>query len=82
MALFLDVHRHVDLTADAIARAHAADIEIQHRYGVSYLRYWLGERDARFFCLIESPTAEAAAAVHREAHGFVADEITEVREGM
>jgi predicted ATPase len=29
----------------------------------------------------EAPSAEAAATVHREAHGLVADEIHEVREG-
>jgi len=33
------------------------------------------------FCLVEAPSADAAHAVHREAHGLVADEITEVRPG-
>jgi hypothetical protein len=31
--------------------------------------------------LVEAPSKEAAEAVHREAHGLVADEITEVHEG-
>jgi hypothetical protein len=31
--------------------------------------------------LIEAPNKEAAIAVHREAHGLVVDEITEVRAG-
>jgi hypothetical protein len=82
MALYLDVHRAVGLTPEAIARAHAADVEVQRRHGVTFLRYWLGEEGGRFFCLVESPSAEAAAAVHREAHGLAADEITEVREGI
>ncbi len=30
---------------------------------------------------VEGLTAEAAEAVHREAHGLVADEIVEVKEG-
>lgn len=33
------------------------------------------------FCLISAPDAEAAAAVHREAHGLLADRIVPVTEG-
>jgi hypothetical protein len=32
--------------------------------------------------LIDAPTAAAAVAVHREAHGLIADHIWEVREGI
>ena len=35
----------------------------------------------KVFCLVEAPSREAAATVHREAHGLVADEIVEVKEG-
>jgi hypothetical protein len=31
--------------------------------------------------LVEDPNKEAANAVHREAHGLVADELIEVQEG-
>jgi hypothetical protein len=48
---------------------------------VNYLRYWFDEGTGKVFCLVEAPTKEAAAAVHREAHGLVADEIIEVKEG-
>jgi hypothetical protein len=30
---------------------------------------------------VEAPNKEAANAVHREAHGLVADELIEVQEG-
>jgi hypothetical protein len=33
------------------------------------------------FCLVEAPSREAAAQVHREAHGLIADEIYAVVEG-
>ena len=83
MPLFLDVHRRVPgLTAEAVARAHAADIETQDRYGVKYLRYWFNETRGSVYCLVEAPDADAAMTVHREAHGLVADEITEVEEGV
>jgi len=31
--------------------------------------------------MIDAPSKEAATAVHKEAHGLVADEIVEVKEG-
>jgi hypothetical protein len=82
MPLFLDIHQHVPgLTAEAVAGAHAKDLETQGRYGVTYLKYWFDESTGKVFCLVQAPTKEAAAAVHREAHGLVADEIVEVKEG-
>jgi hypothetical protein len=82
MPLFMDVHDKVDgLTADAVAHAHARDVEVQARHGVTYLKYWFDERAGKVFCLVEAPSKEAAIAVHREAHGLVADSIVEVQEG-
>jgi hypothetical protein len=82
MPLYLDVHHKIEgLTADGAADAHRKDLEIQGKYGVKYLRYWVDEGTGKVFCLVEAPSREAAAAVHREAHGLVADEIIEVKEG-
>ena len=82
MPLFMDVHHRVEgLTADAVVGAHQKDLEVQERHGVKYLKYWYDEGSGKVFCLVEAPSAEAATAVQREAHGLVADEITEVREG-
>jgi hypothetical protein len=82
MRLFMDVHRLKGFSAEEAARTRAADLAVQGRYGVNYLRYWLDAREGKLFCLVEAPTAEAAATVHREAHGLVADEIYEVEEGF
>ena len=82
MPLYLDVHNRVpDLTGEALADAHQKDLATQNKYGVKYLRYWYDEGTGKVFCLVEAPSKEAAAAVHREAHGMVADEIIEVKEG-
>jgi hypothetical protein len=82
MPLYMDVHRKVDgLTAEAVAGAHQRDLEVQGKHGVDYLRYWYNEDDGKVFCLVRAPSKEAAEAVHREAHGLLADEIIEVREG-
>jgi len=82
MPLYLDIHKQVEgLTADAAKGAHARDLEVQSKHGVKYIKYWFNEDTGKVFCLIEAPNKEAAIAVHREAHGLVADEIIEVREG-
>jgi hypothetical protein len=83
MPLFMDIHQHIEgLTEEAVAHAHAADVNTQGKHGVKYLRYWFDDKAGKVFCLIEAPNKEAAIAVHREAHGLVADEIIEVREGV
>lgn len=82
MPLYLDVHHKIEgLTGEELTHAHQKDLEVQSKYGVNYIRYWYDEGTGKVFCLVEAPTKEAAAAVHREAHGLVADEIIEVREG-
>ena len=82
MPLFMDTHQHIEgLTADAVGQAHAADLKTGEKYGVKYLRYWFDEQSGKVFCLVEAPSKEAASAVHQEAHGLVADEIIEVKEG-
>lgn len=82
MPLYLDTHNKIDgLTGEAVATAHRRDLEVQQKYGVNYLRYWYDEGTGKVFCLVQAPSKEAAEAVHREAHGSVADEIIEVKEG-
>ena len=82
MPLFMDVHRDVDgLNPAALAAAHQKDLQVQDRYGVKYLSYWFNDKDGTVFCLCEAPDKHAAEQVHREAHGLVADEIIEVKQG-
>lgn len=82
MPLYLDIHRHIPgLTTDAVAEAHAKDLETQRKHNVEYLKYWYNDDVGTVFCLVKAPNKEAAAAVHREAHGLLADEIIEVKEG-
>jgi hypothetical protein len=82
MPLYLDVHTiEGGVAADDVAKAHIADLRTEGKYDVRYLRYWVDEQQGKVFCLVEAPSAEAAATVHREAHGLVADEIFQVQEG-
>jgi DNA-binding CsgD family transcriptional regulator len=57
----MDVHEHIEgRIADALAQAHAADLEIQERHGIVYTRYWFGETSDIVFCLVEVFSKEAA----------------------
>ncbi len=56
MPLYLDVHNKIEaLTADGVADAHRKDLEVQHKHGVKYLRYWFDEGTGKVFCLCEAP---------------------------
>ena len=83
MPLYMDVH-NIDggVTMADVAKAHAADLTAQGAHDVRYLRYWVNEGSGKIFCLVEAPSKEAADAVHREAHGLVADDVFEVQEGL
>jgi hypothetical protein len=82
MPLFMDVHDFDGgVSMDDVAKAHLADLQTQGPHDVRYLRYWVDETQGKVFCLVEAPSAEVAADVHREAHGLVADNIYRVQEG-
>ncbi len=79
MPLYLDIHEIHGATSEDMAKAHAADVATQQKYGVNYRKYWFNESCGKAFCLVEAPNAEAAIHVHREAHGHVAERIIEVQ---
>ena len=81
MPLFMDVHTiEGGVTEEDVAGAHERDLATQGAFGVEYKKYWVDAEAGRIFCLVEAPNAEAANAVHRDAHGLVADEIFAVSE--
>jgi len=73
MPLFMDLHKASDYdvkpTAEEIKRNHIADLNVQDKYGVKFLQYWINEEAGMVFCLMEGPDKESCAAVHQEAHG-------------
>lgn len=82
MSLFMDVHTMGGAIGLAdVEQAHQADLRVQGEHGVDYLHYWVDEVNGKIFCLVEAPSADAAATVHRDAHGLVAGEIYPVAEG-
>ena len=83
MPLYIDRHKGVEgLAAEAVVEIHRKDLDVRDKHGVKALKYWFNEDRGEAFCLFDAPNSEAAEAVHREAHGLVADEIVEVEEGL
>lgn len=78
MPLYMDIHKVEGATADDLAKAHAADLNVQDALGVECLKYWFNEGCGKVFCLIHAPSAEAANEVHLRSHGLLAEKIIEV----
>ena len=80
---YIDHHKNLEgLTAQAVAEDHKKALKVQLKHGVKALRYWFNEEQSEGYCLLEAPSAEAAEAVHREAHANVAAKaLTRVKRG-
>ncbi len=81
----MDLHKASDYdtkpTVDDIKRNHIADLEVQLKYGVKFIQYWINEDAGLVFCLMEGPDKESCAAVHQEAHGAMPCNIIELQGG-
>jgi class 3 adenylate cyclase len=83
MPLFMDIHKNTKGTSsDEIVAAHNADLAMQEKYGVKYLRWWFNDDVGSIYCLVDAPSADAAVEVHKHAHGLVPDEIIPVEQGV
>jgi class 3 adenylate cyclase len=78
MPWYMDRHDGVDADPYELAEVHGRDLAVQSKYNARYVTGWFDQELARYFCLVEAPTKQAAVAVHREAHDAVANEIIEV----
>ncbi|WP_405495927.1 SCO4226 family nickel-binding protein [Streptomyces sp. NBC_00096] len=75
MAKYMDVHYGMkDITADQLAAAHRADLEIEAEEHVHFERAWADPTSGRVYCLSEAPSAEAVQRIHERA-GHPASEI-------
>jgi hypothetical protein len=83
LKLFMDIHRvgPGGITADEVAQAHEKDLATQGNFGVHFINYWVDPESGDIFCLSRAKSAEDVLAVHREAHGLVSNEISEVTQG-
>lgn len=80
MPLYMDRHDAAEVVAapEDVYAAHLLDLAVQEKHGVHYLTYWMDPDRGNVFCLVEAPSIDAANAVHKEAHGLIANEIIPV----
>ncbi len=80
---FLDIHElgSGNVTAEAVEDAHVKDLEIQDKYNVNFINYWVSEEDGMVYCLSEANSQDDVIHTHTEAHGLVPDHIMEVVQG-
>jgi len=81
--LFMDVHElgAGNVTAAAVADAHAKDLAIQGKHGVNFVNYWVDEKSGTVRCLVEAKDEQALIDAHKEAHGLIPNEVHKVKEG-
>src|SRR5258705_10462699 len=75
--IFLDRHDLSPLTSSDIAEAHRKDLEVQDRYGVRFLTYWLYESRGTGLCLIDAPDIQTAMRGNAIAPGELATKCIE-----
>ena len=78
----MDRHDIPEVTPEALAAAHAKDVEIESEYGVKYLTYWHDPARGAIFCLAQGPDRDSVEAVHRNSHGLMAANVIDVDERM
>ena len=80
MPLFMDRHDVPGVTAEQVAQAHLADLEVGATFGVQFLAYWFDAELAEAFCLAKAPTGDSMTEAHRASHGLIPNEIISVSE--
>ena len=82
MPLFLDVHSLDDpVTLNDVPKPTTPTCAPRGRTASTICATGWTRQSGKIFCLVDAPSADVAADVHREAHGLVAQEIYQVTEG-
>jgi Protein of unknown function (DUF4242) len=82
--LFIDVHSFSPGKVDfkEIASAHLKDVEVGKKYGVTFLKYWVDEKDGLIYCLSSARDSGDIRKTHGEAHGMLPQKIYMVTSGL
>src|SRR6478736_7281238 len=80
--LYLDVHVLTPgIKPEAVAEAHKKDLQVEGKYGVDFIKYWVAPDEGLVFCLASAADSDALRKTHAEAHGLLPDNIYLVEEG-
>jgi len=82
--LYIDVH-HLGagkVTYADVAKAHAKDLATEKKFGVSFLKYWVDEKEGTVYCLSSAANKQAILNTHAKAHGLIPDQVYLVKSGV
>jgi hypothetical protein len=82
--IYMDVHElgPGNVTAAAVAGAHAKDLAVEKKYGVHFINYWVDEEKGKVYCLSTAPDTLAIRNTHAEAHGLLPAQTYQVTDGQ
>jgi hypothetical protein len=80
---FLDIHEFGPgkVSADDVAGAHKKDLDVQSKFGVNFINYWLDQKAGVVMCLSQAPDATSVRETHKHAHGLLPSKIISVQQG-
>lgn len=81
--LYMDIHylQPGKVKVEDVAAAHQKDLAIQKNYGVSFLKYWVDEKNGIVYCLSSAKDSASVSQTHQHAHGLMPAEILVVKAG-
>lgn len=81
--LYMDVHNLEPgkVKFEDVAGAHQKDLATQGKYDVSFIRYWVDEKQGKVYCLAEAPDSASISNTHKEAHGLIPNQVGLVSDG-
>jgi hypothetical protein len=82
--LFIDVHQLEPgkVKFDDVAEAHKKDLAVQSKYDVSFIKYWVDEKNGLVYCLSSANDTNDIRKAHAEAHGLIPAKVYEVTPGQ
>ncbi|MEP7110153.1 MAG: DUF4242 domain-containing protein [Ferruginibacter sp.] len=81
--LFIDVHQLTPgkVKFKDVAAAHIKDLEVENKYGVHFINFWVNEEKGLVYCLSSSIDTASIRKTHAEAHGLLPGYTLEVTDG-
>ena len=81
--LYMDVHtlEPGKVKFEDVANAHQKDLATQDKYGVTFMKYWVDEKEGLVYCLSSASDSNDVIKTHAEAHGLIPSHVYEVSDG-